>query len=83
MSRHGVFDATLLHTLLERIRFYDEEAISIGNWTEAWRLCRDVDPNDTAYVALPLELEGDLWTSDRVLEMGLRKKGFEHFFNPP
>jgi predicted nucleic acid-binding protein len=25
----------LLHTLLERIRFFDEDAISIGSWTEA------------------------------------------------
>ncbi len=44
----------LLHTLLERIRFYDEDAISIGSWTEAWRLCRGVDENDVAYVALTL-----------------------------
>jgi predicted nucleic acid-binding protein len=33
----------LLHTLLERIRFFDEDAVSIGSWTESWRLCRDVD----------------------------------------
>ena len=49
-------------------------------WTEAWRLCRDVDENDVAYVALTLELDGDLWTSDRELETGLRKKGFTRFF---
>jgi predicted nucleic acid-binding protein len=72
----------LLHTLLQRIRFFDEDAISIGNWTEAWRLCRDVDENDVAYVALTLELDGDLWTSDRELEVGLRKKGFTRFFRP-
>ena len=70
----------LLHSLLERIRFFDEDAISIGSWTEAWRLCRDVDENDVAYVALTLEVNGDLWTSDRELEAGLRKKGFARFF---
>ena len=37
---------------------------------------------DVAYVALTLELEGLLWSSDHVLEWGLRKKGFTHFFNP-
>ena len=42
----------LLHTLLDRIRFFDQDAISIGCWAEAWRLCRDVDENDVAYVAL-------------------------------
>ena len=50
----------LLHTLLERIRFFDEDAVSIGSWTESWRLCRDVDENDVAYVALTLELGPDL-----------------------
>ena len=41
---------TLLHSCLERIHFFDEEAISIGTWTEAWRLCGDVDEKDVAYV---------------------------------
>lgn len=71
---------SLLHVLLEGIRFFDEDAISIGSWTEAWRLCRDVDENDVAYVALTLELGGELWTSDRKLEAGLRRKGFAYFF---
>lgn len=73
----------LLHALLERIHFFDEDAISIGSWAEAWRLCRNVDENDVAYVALTLELEDLLWTSDRVLESGLRKKGFDRFFHLP
>ena len=72
----------LLHSLLERIRFFDEDAISIGSWVEAWRLCRDVDENDVACVALTPEVAGDLWTSDRELEAGLRRKGFTRFFNP-
>ena len=40
-----------------------------------------MDENDVAYVALTLELDGDLWTSDRELETGLRKKGFTRFYN--
>ena len=64
-------------------KFFDEDAISIGSWAEAWRLCRDVDENDVAYVALTLELDGKLWTSDRVLEEGLRRKGFQRFFVQP
>ena len=72
---------TLLHSCLELIHFFDEEAISIGAWTEAWRLCGDVDENDVAYVALALELKGSLWTSDQKLEAGLRRKGFVTFFS--
>lgn len=72
---------SLLHSLIEKIHFFDEDAISIGSWAEAWRLCRDVDENDVAYVALTVELEGKLWTSDRELEVGLRKKGFKCFYS--
>jgi len=73
----------LLHTLLQHIAFFDEDAITIGNWTEAWRLCRGVDEDDVAYVALTLELDAELWTSDRELEVGLRKKGFTRLFSAP
>lgn len=73
---------SLLHSILERIEFIDEDSIRLGSWTEAWRLCRDVDENDTAYVALAVDQDADLWTGDRVLEAGLRKKGFTRFFVP-
>ena len=73
---------SLLHSILERIEFIDEDSIRLGSWTEAWRLCRDVDENDTAYVALALDQDAELWTGDRVLEVGLRKKGFTRFFMP-
>jgi len=72
---------SLLHSLIEKIHFFDEDAISIGSWAEAWRLCRDVDENDVAYVALTVELAGKLWSSDRELEIGLRKKGFTCFYS--
>ncbi|MBX7209691.1 MAG: hypothetical protein K1X78_15345 [Verrucomicrobiaceae bacterium] len=74
---------SVLHSLLQHIHFFDEDAVSIGSWTEAWRLCRDVDENDTAYVALTLELNGLLWTGDKESEIGLRKKGFIQFFVAP
>ena len=73
---------SLLHSIIERIEFIDEDSIRLGSWTEAWRLCRDVDENDTAYVALALDQDAELWTGDRVLEVGLRKKGFTRFFVP-
>jgi len=28
-------------------------------------------------------IAGELWTSDRELEAGLRRKAFDHFFTPP
>ena len=73
----------LLHTPLHPIRFFDEAAISIGSWTDAWRLCRAVDENDVAGAALTLELGGELWTGNRELEQDCAKKGFTRFFKPP
>jgi predicted nucleic acid-binding protein len=74
---------SLLHSILERIEFIDEDSIRLGSWTESWRLCRDVDENDTAYVALALDQDAELWTGDQALETGLRKKGFTRFFVLP
>ena len=45
-------------------------------------MCRDVDENDVAYVALTLELDGKLWTRDQELINGLLSKGFDRFYRP-
>ncbi|MFQ5866246.1 MAG: PIN domain-containing protein [bacterium] len=35
-----------------------------------------MDPKDTAYLALSLELDIPLWTNDKKLIQGLTKKGY-------
>ncbi len=69
-----------LSEALARVRFIDESIIPIGTWMEARRLCGDVDPKDTPFVALALHLEGTLWTDDEALKSGLEAKGFNSFF---
>ncbi len=71
-----------LQELLARLRFVEEGSIPIGTWLEARRLCRDVDPKDTPFVALTLHLNGRLWSGDVELKSGLRAKGFTFFFEP-
>jgi predicted nucleic acid-binding protein len=73
----------LLHTLLLRLRFWDEGLISVGDWIEARRLCHEIDPKDTPFVAPTLHLRGLLWTSDHELRTGLMSRGFNLFFSPP
>lgn len=80
LSREKVLD--VLSSIINRIKFYEEDLISLGSWTEAFRLCRDVDEKDTPYIALTLELNGKFWTSDEVLKRGLSKKGFNEFYKP-
>jgi predicted nucleic acid-binding protein len=69
-----------LQTLVSRLEFVNEANISLGVWMEAHRLCKDVDEQDTPYVALTLHLDGRLWTEDAQLKQALRAKGFDSFY---
>ncbi len=70
-----------LNQVMQKVHFFNEELISLENFFTAYHLCKDVDENDTAYIALTLELNGELWTRDEVLKTGLRQRGFNQFFD--
>src|SRR5258708_34140207 len=71
-----------LYALVSRLDLVNEANIPIGTWMEAYRLCRDVDEKDTAYVALTLWMYGRLWTEDKELKLALRARCFSSFFEP-
>jgi predicted nucleic acid-binding protein len=71
----------LLEKVVARLIFVNEGTISVENFIEAHHLCKDVDENDTPYVALALQLDADLWTRDQELKTGLRANGFTRFFD--
>jgi predicted nucleic acid-binding protein len=71
-----------LQALVSRVEFINEANISVGVWMEAHRLCKEVDEDDTPYVALTLHLGGRLWTEDAALKQALGAKGFHAFFEP-
>lgn len=68
--------------LLKRITLHKEDLISLENRASAYALCQDIDESDTPHVALTLELKGLLWTGDKKLKEGLKRKGFDQFFEP-
>lgn len=68
--------------LLKRIMLYKEDLIAPGNRAAAYVLCQDIDESDIPHVALTLELKGLLWTGDKKLKEGLKRKGFDQFFEP-
>ncbi len=70
----------LLSSIINRIKLYEEDLIAVGSWAEAFRLCRGIDEKDTPYIALTLELDAMLWTNDKALKIGLKKKGFNKFY---
>ena len=69
------------YQLLKRINIFKEELIDEANWNKAYQLCKDIDELDTPFVALTLELNGLLFSGDKKLINGLKKKGFKSFFN--
>jgi predicted nucleic acid-binding protein len=82
VSRLSEDDIIQLYQIyLKKVHFYKEELISIENRQSAYQLCHDIDKNDSAHVALTLELNGLLWTGDKILKEGLLKKGFTQFFD--
>lgn len=87
IAKHSALDESelleFLHELLARIEFIEEGSIAIGTWMEARRLCHDVDPKDTPFIAMSLHLDSPVWTDDEELKQGLRRKNFDRFFSPP
>ncbi|MDF7819648.1 PIN domain-containing protein [Runella sp. MFBS21] len=71
-----------LDNVLQKITFVSNDYISIANYVEAYRLCKDVDEDDTPFVALALEMQAFFWTRDEKLKNHLYRMGFSHFFEP-
>ena len=60
-----------------RIVFVSEDLISSNSWEMAFELTKDVDEDDTPFVALSLEMKAKLWTGDKKLALGLQQKGWD------
>jgi len=67
--------------LFERLKFVNEELIPGKIWEKALSLTRDIDVDDTDFVALTLFLKGSLWTGDKELYNGLKEKKFKAVLN--
>ncbi len=68
--------------LIKRLTLFKEDLIAQEHRVAAYVLCADIDASDTPHVALTLELNGVLWTGDKILKAGLQRKGFDQFFPP-
>ena len=63
--------------LFTEITVIPKFGISIDNFNKAISLCADVDPKDTPYIALSIELDIPLWTNDKKLIQGLYCKDYK------
>ena len=66
--------------IIELIKFIPTDFTSLESRQKAYDLCHDVDIKDTPFLALSIELAIPLWTRDKKLKDGLRKKGFHEFY---
>ncbi len=62
--------------IISKIRFVDDILISDNSLKEAYNLTHDIDEEDTLFVALTNHLKSKLWTGDKILENGIRKKRY-------
>lgn len=69
------FEATYI-LITSKIRFVDEIFISNSDIEKALKLTKDIDEDDTLFVALANHLKAKLWTGDKKLEKGLSEKEF-------
>jgi predicted nucleic acid-binding protein len=66
----------VMYQILKRIIFINEGSIDEQTFKGAYELTRDIDEKDTVFVAMSKHLGCKLWSGDKVLVEGLRKKGF-------
>lgn len=72
----------LIDLTTRNIEFLIETAIPEKTILKAYELVKDVDENDTIFVALTKHLKGSkLWTGDKKLITGLQKKEFKQIIS--
>lgn len=67
--------------LLTKIMFINEALISKEIWLHAEQTVQDIDLDDTDFVALTNHMNGCLWTGDKDLNNGLKRKKFPCVYN--
>jgi predicted nucleic acid-binding protein len=67
--------------IISRIRFINVELIPEKLFIKAEKLTGDIDIDDTEFVALTEHVRGRLWTGDKELIKGLRKKNWNYLIS--
>ena len=69
------------YRLYKKISFIREELIPKETWLFAERTVENIDIDDIDFIAINEYLNGILWTGDKVLYNGLKKKGYDKVAN--
>ncbi len=63
--------------VVSKLKFINEEIIPQETWIIAEEITKNIDIDDTDFVAMALFLEATLWTGDKVLYNGLKALDFK------
>ena len=66
--------------VLTKINFINEELIPKKIWMEAEIITKNIDIDDSDFIALTKYIKGYLWTGDKKLYNGLKKKDFNRVY---
>ncbi len=66
-----------VYNLLKNVTLINENQIPKEIWQKSFELTKDVDENDTAFIALTEFTDGKLWSLDKKLTNGLKNKGYQ------
>jgi predicted nucleic acid-binding protein len=67
--------------VISKIKFINEEIIPVETWLASEKIAKEIDIDDTDFVALTKFLKATLWTGDKVLYNGLKKLNFKKLIN--
>jgi predicted nucleic acid-binding protein len=65
--------------IYKSIKFISEEQIKLSSWLSSEKLVADIDPNDIEYIAYSKHFNCKIWSGDKALIKGLKKKNFTKF----
>lgn len=67
----------LIFRFIKRIDFIDNDLIEFRYQKQAYDWVKDIDKKDLLFIALSIQTGFKLWTGDKKLMEGLKKKGFD------
>ncbi len=67
--------------IMRGIRVLNQTLIDKRFYLFSFNLCKDIDPDDTDFVAVTEFVKGQLWTGDKKLSKGLKSKGYERIIS--
>ena len=78
ISKYSEIELHKTSTLItSKIKFISAELIPRNLFINAEKLTKDIDIDDTEFVALTEHIRGKLWTGDKELIKGLKKKKWD------